>query len=333
MMYAPVALRKTTAIDHNIVPVYRRVVYHQTNNSNMKPTNQNTILITAAVLLTLGIGACKYSVKDLGAKPAASFTVTPVSGQTNKYLLTSTSTNSFRYDWDKGTGAYVASRPSTDTVYFPDRGNYTVRLLVFGQSGVDSARQTINVPNDDPAAITPQKILTGNSTKTWILDQPGAGALFVGDPGGAQWWANSAGDVTAADRTCLFNDEYTFKMDGSFNFDDKGDLRVDDEGGNPWPADMAGPGTAIACYPAASIQTQYRSWGTGNFTYQVIGTNQLRVVGTGAHLGLYKAGRNGTIAAPETENTYEILELTPTRLVVRKMYSWGQWKFTFKPKP
>ncbi|GAB4092583.1 hypothetical protein [Flaviaesturariibacter terrae] len=298
----------------------------------MKKLSIYTAPALAVLTLCIGFAACKYSVKDLAPKPKASFTVTPVSGSVNKYLLTSTSTDAFRYDWDKSTGAYVTGK-SVDTVYFPDHGNYRLRLLVYGQAGVDSATQTLNVATDDPAAITPQKILSGFSSKTWILDQPGGGALFVGDPGGAQWWANSASDVSAPDRTCLFNDEYTFKMDGSFNFDDKGDLRVDDEGGQPWPADMAGSGTAIACYPATQIQPQYRAWGTGNFTYQVIGNNQLKVIGTGAHLGLYKAGQNGTIAAPETSNTYEILELTPTRLVVRKMYSWGQWKFTFKPKP
>ncbi|RYY39368.1 MAG: hypothetical protein EOO08_11040 [Chitinophagaceae bacterium] len=289
----------------------------------------------AIALVAIGFGACKYDVKDLQSAPDASFTVTPVAGAVNKYLLTSTSTGAFRYDWDRGTGGYV-TRTSTDTVYFPDRGNYTVRLLVYGQGGVDSARQVISVANDDPAAITPQKILTGNSTKTWILDQPGAGALFVGDPGGAQWWSNSAADVNAPDRTCLFNDEYTFKMDGTFTFNDKGDFRVDDEGGQPWPADMAGPGSNIACYPSSQLAAQYSAWGSGNFTYQVISgtpSNMLKVIGNGAHIGLYKAGRAGTINMPEPDNTYEILELTPTRLVVRKMYSWGQWKFTLKPKP
>ena len=55
------------------------------------------------------------------------------------------------------------------------------------------------------------------------------------------------------------------------------------------------------------------------------------VIGTGAHLGLYKAGENGTTSAPEPKVTYEILELTADKLVVRKMYSWGYWKFVYVP--
>lgn len=299
----------------------------------MKKQSLYTASALAALLVTLGFSACKYDVKDLDPAPKASFTVTPISGQTNKYLVTSTSTNAFRYDWAQGTGGAYATKKSVDTLYFPDHGSYTVRLLVYGQGGVDSTRQTITVAADDPAAITPQKILTGNSTKTWVL-APTAGALVVGPTDNSVWWSNGVGDVTAADRTCLFNDEYTFKMDGSYNFDDKGDLRVDDESGQPWPADMAGAGTtAIACYPRAQIQPQYRAWGTGNFTYQVINNNRLRVIGTGAHMGLYKAGQSDTIAAPESENTYEIVSISPTQLVLRKSYSWGYWKFTFVPKP
>ncbi|RYZ00002.1 MAG: hypothetical protein EOO11_03080 [Chitinophagaceae bacterium] len=290
-------------------------------------------LAATAVALSLGMTACKYDVRELEPAPDASFSVTPINNTVNRYLLTSTSTNAYRFDWDLGNGTTFTSYSPTDTAYFPDRGTYTVRLRAFGQNGIDSAQQVVTVANDDPAAVTPQKILTGNSTRTWILDQPGAGALWVGDPGGGQWWSNGAPDVLAPDRTCLFNDEYTFSMNGTFNFDDKGDLRVDDEGGQPFPADMAGAGTAIACYPAAAIQAPYKPWGTGNFTYQVIGGNKLRVVGLGAHMGLYKAGQNGTIGAPEAENTYDILELTPTKMVLRKMYSWGQWRFTFKPKP
>ena len=50
---------------------------------------------------------------------------------------------------------------------------------------------------------------------TWKLT-PQAGALAVGPTqGSAGWWQNSAGDVTT--RACLFDDQYVFNSDGSFN--------------------------------------------------------------------------------------------------------------------
>lgn len=265
---------------------------------------------------------------ELGAKPKASFTVSPVTTKVNTYLLSSNTTGSFLLKWDLGIGKGFKDGKPTDTAYFPDKGTYTVKLLALGQGGYDTVVNTITVANDDPSAITPEKLLTGNSTKIWVL-QPGAGALFVGDPGGGQWWSSGLADVTAPDRTCLFNDEYTFKKDGSFLFDDKGDFRVDDEGNAPWPNDIGFP---ISCINSSQLPAQYKAWGSGSFKFKVIGTDKLQVIGTGAHLGLYKAGETGTIAAPEASNTYDIVELTATKLVVRKMYSWGQWRFTLTAK-
>ena len=292
---------------------------------------RKNILFFLPFLLMAFFLSCTYDTTELGPKPVASFTVTPITGQTNKYLLTSTSQNAFRFDWDKANGAGYVKGRAVDTVYFPDAGTYKIKLFAFGQSGIDSASQNITVAADDPAALTPLKILSGNSTKTWILEQPAGGGLWVGpnDPGAGAWWSNSAGDVLAPDRTCLFNDEYTFKKTGEFIFNDKGDFRVDDEGGNPWPTNI---GLAIGCYSTSAIPAQFQAWGSGNFTFAVIGNNQLRVIGNGGHLGLYKVGETGTSAAPEPMITYDILELTPTKLVVRKQYGWGQWRFTFRVK-
>ncbi|RYZ23125.1 MAG: hypothetical protein EOO16_06325 [Chitinophagaceae bacterium] len=302
----------------------------------MKKYSLYTAPVAVALAACLGIAACKYDVKELAPAPTADFTITPLPTLSNYYRVEITGAgNASQYQWETTNNQTpprrtksALSTKTVDTLFFPLRGDYTVSLVAYGPGGSKVVSKALNVPQDVPL----KQVLTGNSSKTWVLEQPGGGALWVGDPGGAQWWSNGAGDVTAPDRTCLFNDEYTFKMDGSFLFDDKGDMRVDDEGGNPYPADMAGAGTTINCYPSTSILPQYRPWGSGNFTFEIIGANQLRVIGTGAHLGLYKAGQNGTINMPEAENTYEILELTSSKLVVRKLYGWGQWKFTFKPK-
>ena len=139
--------------------------------------------------------------------------------------------------------------------------------------------------------------------------------------------AEIAADVS--DRVCTFNDEYTFKKDGSFIYDNKDDMRVDEEGGNPWPADI---GLPIGCASMTQIPAKYQAWGSGNHTFKIIGGNKLQVIGPGANLGLYKVGENGTATAPENAVTFDIVSMTATKMVVRKLYSWGQWKFTFKVK-
>jgi len=288
--------------------------------------NKKQIAGLAAVACFALIAGCKYDVRDLMPAPDAAFTVTPVTGQVNKYLLSSTSTNSFRYDWDKATGAYAEGK-QVDTVYFPDKGTYTVRLLAYGQSGMDSASATINVANDDPAAITPFKILTGNSSKKWKL-APEAGALWIGTSDfGTTYWQNTIGDVTS--RSCMFNDEYTFNKAGStMVFDSKGDFYVDEEAGNPHPAGMP----AVGCYANSAIPAQFQAWANnGTFTFEVINNNKLKVNGTGAHLGLYKAANppDAAVGSPRSTITYDIVSLTPTRLVIKIDYGWGAWKFTY----
>lgn len=281
------------------------------------------------MVLSAGIffGCKKYDVKGLGPKPVASFTVTPVSGAVNKYLLTNTSTNSFMCDWDKGTGAFYRGL-QVDTVYFPDRGDYTIRLWTYGQSGMDTTSKVISVANDDPAALTPIKMLTNNSSRKWKL-APEAGALYIGPPDfSATWWQNSVGDVTA--RACLFNDVYTFtKVGQTMKFESQGDFYVDEEGGNPHPAGMPSP---VGCYANSAIPAQFQPWANdGMFTFEVINNNKLKVNGLGAHLGLYKAANppDAAVGTPQSTITYDIVSITPSRMVLKIDYGWGAWRFTY----
>lgn len=284
------------------------------------------IFIASAGLFSMILLSCKYDIRELAPKPAASFTVTPVAGAVNRYLLTSTSTNAYRFDWDKAVGAYTQGK-AVDTVYFPDKGTYTVKLLVYGHSGMDSASQTVNVANDDPAALTPFKLLTGNASRKWKL-APEAGALLIGPSDfSAVWWQNNVTDITA--RACLFNDEYTFTKTGSvMTFDSKGDFYVDEEAGNPHPAGMP----AVGCYANSAIPAQFQAWANnGNFTFEVINNNKLKVNGLGAHLGLYKAANppDAAVLTPQNSITYDIVSITATRLVIKIDYGWGAWKFTY----
>lgn len=286
---------------------------------------QVTTFLLSLVACSFMLFSCEYDTRELGAKPVASFTATPIAGQVNKYLLTSTSQNGFRFDWDKADGAGYKKGKAVDTVYFADKGNYTVKLFVFGHSGIDSASQVIAVANDDPAAQTPLKIITGNSTRKWKL-APEAGALWIGPDPATTWWQNGVGDVTG--RSCLFNDEYTFAKAGNvLTYDSKGDFYVDEEAGAPHPAGMP----AVGCYANSAVPAQFQAWAnSGTFTFEIIG-NKLKVTGTGAHLGLYKAGTppDAALGAPAASVTYDIVSLTATRMVLKLDYGWGAWRFTY----
>jgi PKD repeat protein len=292
------------------------------NNNILKNLKWLVLILFSTGILV----ACEYDVSELGPKATASFTVTPVAGQTNRYALASTSQNSFIHDWDKGSGQFTRGS-ATDTVYFPDKGTYTIRLMAYGPGGVDVTTQTIVVAADDPAAFTPMKILTNNSSKTWKL-APEAGALWIGPNDFSQtWWGNSLADVGT--RNCLFNDEITFNINGTMVIDNKGDFYVDEEGGVAWPVGMP----SIGCHPNSAIPSQFSAWTGGNFNFAVIGNDQLKLNGTGAFLGLYKAATppDAAVTSPQSSITYKIMSVTPQRLVVLLDYGWGAWRFTFVP--
>jgi hypothetical protein len=283
-------------------------------------------------LVVFGFATCTPDVKDgsLGELPKAQFTATPIAGRTNTYLLTSTSANTTQWKWDVGDGAGIRSGKQIDTAYYPSMGVYKIKLLAMGKGGLDSAFQTLTIAADDPnGCVGAKAMLTGCSSKTWKL-APEAGALFVGPVDFSQtWWQNGVADVAA--RSCQFNDKFTFKSNGTFEFNNQGDIWVEDEGGNPWPTDIGG---AVGCHPFSAIAPQYQAWGSSTtHTFTIIANSKIKVGGgTGAFLGMYKVGDAGNAAAPESSITYDIMSISNTRLVIKKDLGWGAWKFTFVPE-
>lgn len=297
-------------------------------------------ILVVAVIAGL-FTACSDSTtgsNELGSKPKAEFTVQPVSGKTNTFLLKSTSDEAFMWQWnlDDGTGWKKGSK--TDTAYYPRKGDYTVKLMVFAQGGSDTTQQAINVEKDDPNGCYGNlKNLTAcdsGDSKTWVLN-PDAGALWVGPPDfSATWWSNPAGDVQT--RSCQFNDEYTFSKDGTLERNLKGDMWVDnDSGTDPYPSDIIAnnDGSKVSgCYDWSAINSKYSAWGSGSYDFQLNG-DQLTLSGDGSYLAMYKVGDTGTTPSPESEITYKIISLTKDKMVVAKIYPGNlAWQFTFVPK-
>jgi hypothetical protein len=102
-----------------------------------------------------------------GPDVAASFTVTPVTGMTNVYVLQANTENVLGIKWDKGFGTGAALGKSIDTVFYPDAGTYNVTLTTIGVGGkLASVTQDVVVATSDPVA--------GNL----VVD----GKMEVGDP-------------------------------------------------------------------------------------------------------------------------------------------------------
>jgi len=168
----------------------------------MKKSVQISLLVVSFCgLISMG-GCSPDDLVDLGEKADASFTMTPIAGKVNTYLLQSTSLNAFGYQWDKGNGNFVKGIQN-DTAYFPLKGSYKVQLRAFGRGGYDTATQSVVIAVDDILNNATFKLLTAKSWKLNPAD--GANAIIVGTEGNpGQYFGGGA----LAD--CQKDDVYTF---------------------------------------------------------------------------------------------------------------------------
>jgi hypothetical protein len=96
---------------------------------------------------------------------AATFTITPVEGETNTYML-ETENKAVAFFWNKGNGRLVAGGDRAKIV-LPDAGTYTVGLQTVGKGGtLATTSQELVVETSDPVA--------GNLVVGGRMDDPDA---------------------------------------------------------------------------------------------------------------------------------------------------------------
>jgi hypothetical protein len=263
---------------------------------------KSQLLLPGVLLICISlftIQGCKKSKGDLGTSASgAKITVTPVPGNANTYALKGTAQNAYRYQWDRGDGSLL-TKGLDDTVYFFKKGTYKVKFYAHGRGGFSVDSQSIVVPTDDQSVFP-----LNNATfqllvsKTWKLDpNPSAAAIIVGpewNPG-----AYYAGGPLAPSQ---IDDEYTFSATSrttfSLNYDAKANTF---NGGNVQPNYSDGPP---------------RSFNTP-FTFS---TTITPTGGAGIATITLPAATPPTVFWGVTDvngNTYRILSITATTLVVR----------------
>jgi hypothetical protein len=157
---------------------------------------------------------------------------------------------------------------------------------------------------------------------TWKLSQV-AGALAVGPVAGSGlWWTSGTAEVST--RACLFDDEYVFNADGSFQNVLQGSTWLE-----TWQAAQEACGTPVAPHNGSTAATW--EYSSANKT--------IKVTGKGAFLGLAKVNNGVQLASPASAPvsiTYTVTALTATNMTIDIMYdnagSPGWWRFLFTKK-
>lgn len=276
-------------------------------------------------IVVLGFTACEPNTgtkTELGALPVSDFSYTMV--DSNTIALTSeASGDPFMFQWDiAGVGSFTGENVE---VLIPLIGTYDITHTVFNQGGHASSMDQVEIFKDaDLPCVGAIEYLTECTDRTWKL-APQVGALWVGPDGNTTWWANGAADVAA--RSCLFNDEWVFHEDGTMEYNTNGDIW-----GEPYL------GLTEACHPDSSLAGALTAWGSGTHTYEIIAAtadhpDQIRVIGTGAFMGIPKATNSGEVTTPVSEVTYDILWMTDQNndryMEVEVNFGGGLWRYTF----
>jgi hypothetical protein len=282
--------------------------------------------IALFAVLAVGFIACEPSEAghtELGALPQADYTMTYI--DSNNVQFTSNSTGDpFLFSWEiEGVGTYTGE---TVDVFIGSIGVYNVKHTVFNQGGSATATGTVEIFKEGPPpCVGAIEWLTECDERTWKL-APQAGSLWVGSTDGATWWAVDANGATNG-RPCTYNDEWTFTADGDMVYNANGDF---------WGEPIFGF-SPEGCYNENMLTGTLEGWKSGTHGYQVIPANndhpdQIKVVGTGAFLGLHKVANGAEVSTPQTEITYDILSMTDVAgdryMEIEVNFGPGLWRFT-----
>jgi hypothetical protein len=110
----------------------------------------------AGIAATVFTACSKPKVNDQGITETnlnAAFTVTPVAGSANKFIIAATDSSYIMSKWDIGDGAGAVIGKHSQEVFYPDAGTYTVTHYAVGKGGKSfTESKTVNVATTDPAA-------------------------------------------------------------------------------------------------------------------------------------------------------------------------------------
>lgn len=234
--------------------------------------------------------------------PVASFQFEISADNFLEVVFTNFSQNATSYSWDFGDGE--SSTETDPTHVYATSGDYTVKLTASNSSGAThdySQEITITDPNDA------YKLLTGEDSKTWKLFREGV-SMSLGESAEnpANWWEGLQND---GGRPCLYEQEFTFHFDGTYEFNDNGmfwgEYGVFD---GMWNFEIC-----FEAIPENMINkdgADVSAWlsGTHAFTYDP-SIASATINGDGAWIGIPKLTTTGETTVPVGSTTFD-LEIT-----------------------
>lgn len=243
-------------------------------------------------------GQLTYSIYSIWNTESQS--LVPSHKRESTYDVNGNQTSYTRYFWDTESQSLV---PSYKYEYTYDENEHNILSTnLLWDSGsqsffINSKDERVFDSNGRLIQSTNYQSRTTSIAGSWKLAKE-VGALGVGPvKDDVSWWVNSINDITT--RGCLFDDEFVFNVDGTFE---------NVLGADTWIEPWQGPaveGCAAPVFP-------HDGTATASYTFDEK-SGSITINGKGAYLGLSKAYNGGELQSPEEakdEITY-LAEISP----------------------
>lgn len=235
--------------------------------------------------------------------------------------FTNKSTGATTYAWDFGDGGTSTDENPVHTYTIGGaEATFSASLKASGDGGDDTKSMDVSVARStDPNS--PIQLLTGGDSKTWML-APMVNAINFGPLGDQNtiWWGNLDGQWEQ--RACLFDNTFTFNIDGSYTRDINGSLwkewKVFDIDG--------GEGCLDASEDAVTrYDHNVNDWKDGSFDFTIDNGDSTKIItvnGSGGYIGHYTSGVAFSDFNVHDMHTYSIQKITKDTLWLQST-GWG----------
>ena len=241
-----------------------------------------------------------------------------------KVSITADNALGYKLDYDINNDVDLKYLPSgSTTITYGTEGvhTYTITAVVYGKGGTStSTTKDVTVRSDftaDPVIVTN---LTNDASKTWVVDKSVPGHFGVGpwdvNSIRPEWWAAAINEKVAC-CNCFYTATFTFTKVASSN---AFTLQVASPDG---AFTKTGALTTLPGIPGACGEACYSyAGGTSNFSFGratsgALGTPTNPANYPSTETSILLAGNNTYIGYGSLLKEYEILEITPTFLLLR----------------
>lgn len=243
----------------------------------------------------------------------------PYGDGSGEVKITVTADNALAYKIDFGTTANPNFVPfyGQTTRKFTRTGvnTYTLTIVAYGPGGTaTNLTHDVTVESVFTPAIEVVSALTGDGSKTWVVDKASPGHFGVGpwSDGSTipEWWSAGVNEkVGSAD--CFYSSTFTFTKEGENNFS----LDVDAPEG---AFTKTGPLTTLPGIPDSGAEGCYDGYtgGSSDFSFAPASTG-IPASTPSTKTSIILAGNDTFIGYGAVQKEYEILEITPEMVYLR----------------